>query len=42
MRVKEKTDAIYVRGVVIPCGMADNTGDALNQKKILKKYLQTT
>ena len=37
MRVKEKTDAIYVRGVVIPCGMADNTGDAPQSKEDIKK-----
>ena len=39
MRVKEKTDAIYVRGVVIPCGMADNTGDAPQSKEDIKKIL---
>nr|DAR45112.1 MAG TPA: serine protease [Caudoviricetes sp.] len=37
MRVKEKTDAIYVRGVVIPCGMADKTGDAPQSKEDIKK-----
>ena len=37
MRVKEKTDAIYVRGVVIPCGISDLTGDAPQTKEDIKK-----
>jgi len=43
MRIKEKQDALYLRGVVIPCGMTDTTNDkactAEDIKKIFTNYL---
>jgi len=43
MRIKEKQDALYLRGVVIPCGMTDATNDkactAEDIKKIFTNYL---
>ena len=37
MRIPEKQEALIVRGVVIPCGIPDNTGDAPQYKEDIKK-----
>lgn len=37
MRIKEKEDAIFVKGVVLPCGVPDKTGDAPVSKEDIKK-----
>ncbi len=37
MRIKEKRQGLIVRGVVIPCGLSDKTGDKPQTKEDIKK-----
>ena len=37
MRIKEKKQGLIVRGVVIPCGLTDKTGDKPQTKEDIKK-----
>ena len=37
MRIKEKKNALIVRGVVIPCGLSDKTNDKPQSKEDIKK-----
>lgn len=37
MRTPDKKNSLIVRGVVIPCGLSDNTNDAPQSKKDIKK-----